>query len=84
MFYESDKTDINDSLGVLEAREAEITRLYYRMGNEHPLTLEEIGQRCELTRERVRQIKGKALRMLRQEHRSDYLKAHNGQPSTAA
>ncbi len=73
---ESVKIDIEYALGMLEAREAEITRLYFGIGREHPLTLEEIGQRFELTRERVRQIKEKALRKLRQKHRKENLKVH--------
>ena len=75
---ESVKIDIECALGLLHPREAEITRLYFGIGREHPLTLEEIGQRFELTRERVRQIKEKALRKLRQKHRKEDLKAHIG------
>ena len=75
---ESVKIDIEYALGMLEAREAEIVRLYFGIGREHPLTLEEIGQRFDLTRERVRQIKEKALRKLRQKHRKEYLKPHVG------
>ena len=73
---ESVKIDIEYALGMLEPREAEITRLYFGIGREHPLTLEEIGQRFALTRERVRQIKEKALRKLRQKHRKENLKVH--------
>ena len=62
----------------LHEREAEITRLYFGIGREHPLTLEEIGQRFGLTRERVRQIKEKALRKLRQKHRREELQMHIG------
>src|SRR5690606_15002467 len=54
---ESLKIDIERALSTLHPREAEITRLYFGIGREHPLTLEEIGQRFNLTRERVRQIK---------------------------
>jgi len=78
MLDESVKIDIEFALSMLEAREAEITRLYFGIGREHPLTLEEIGQRFDLTRERVRQIKEKALRKLRQKHRKEGLKAHIG------
>ena len=53
-------------------------RLYFGIGREHPLTLEEIGQRFNLTRERVRQIKEKALRKLRQKHRREELQMHVG------
>ena len=78
MLDESVKIDVEFALSMLEPREAEITRLYFGIGREHPLTLEEIGQRFELTRERVRQIKEKALRKLRQKHRKEGLKAHFG------
>ena len=75
---ESVKIDIERALSLLHPREAEITRLYFGIGREHPLTLEEIGQRFGLTRERVRQIKEKALRKLRQKHRKDELQMHIG------
>ncbi|MEM1055567.1 MAG: RNA polymerase sigma factor RpoD/SigA [Bacteroidota bacterium] len=75
---ESLKIDIERALGTLAPREAEITRLYFGIGREHPLTLEEIGQRFSLTRERVRQIKEKALRKLRQKHRRAELQNHVG------
>ena len=75
---ESVKIDIERALSLLHPREAEITRLYFGIGREHPLTLEEIGQRFGLTRERVRQIKEKALRKLRQKHRREDLKTHIG------
>jgi RNA polymerase primary sigma factor len=75
---ESLKIDIERALSMLHPREAEITRLYFGIGREHPLTLEEIGQRFGLTRERVRQIKEKALRKLRQKHRREELQMHIG------
>lgn len=75
---ESLKIDIERALSHLHEREAEITRLYFGIGREHPLTLEEIGQRFGLTRERVRQIKEKALRKLRQKHRREELQMHIG------
>lgn len=78
LLEESLKIDIERALGMLHPREAEITRLYFGIGREHPLTLEEIGQRFSLTRERVRQIKEKALRKLRQKHRRDELQIHIG------
>jgi len=78
MVDESVKVDIERALSMLHPREAEITRLYFGIGREHPLTLEEIGQRFGLTRERVRQIKEKALRKLRQKHRKEDLQMHIG------
>ena len=76
MLGESVKIDIERALNLLEDREAEITRLYFGIGREHPLTLEEIGKRFGLTRERVRQIKEKALRKLRKRHRREDLQTH--------
>ena len=73
---ESLKIDIEVALSGLGPREAEITRLFFGVGREHPLTLEEIGHRFDLTRERVRQIKEKAIRKLRQKHRRESLKVH--------
>lgn len=73
---ESIKIDVERALVALPPREAEITRLYFGIGHEHPMTLEEIGKRFGLTRERVRQIKEKALRKLRQKSRREELKTH--------
>ena len=73
---ESVKSDIERALHALSPREAEITRLYFGIGRETAMTLEEIGQEYDLTRERVRQIKEKALRKLRQKHRREELVAH--------
>jgi RNA polymerase primary sigma factor len=78
LMEESLKIDIERTLATLHPREAEIIRLYFGIGREHPLTLEEIGQRFGLTRERVRQIKEKALRKLRQKHRREELQIHVG------
>ncbi|MGB3544714.1 sigma-70 family RNA polymerase sigma factor [Rubrivirga sp.] len=75
---ESIKIDVERALKGLNPREAEITRLYFGIGRESPMTLEEIGQEYELTRERVRQIKEKALRKLRQRGRRHELRAHVG------
>jgi RNA polymerase primary sigma factor len=72
---ESLKIEIESSLATLTKREAEILRLYFGLGQEHPLTLEEIGERFNLTRERIRQIKEKALRRLRHVSRSKALRA---------
>ena len=69
---ESVKSDIERALSRLAPREAEITRLYFGIGRENPMTLEEIGQEYELTR--VRQIKEKALRKLRQKGRRQELR----------
>ena len=75
---ESIKIDIERALSTLQPREAETVRLYFGIGRETPMTLEEIGQEYDLTRERVRQIKEKALRKLRQKSRRDELLMHVG------
>ncbi len=72
------KEDVERALGCLLPREAEVTRLYFGIGRETPMTLEEIGAEFDLTRERVRQIKEKALRKLRQKTRRDDLAEHIG------
>tara|TARA_R100000963_G_scaffold35101_1_gene32084 strand:+ start:6021 stop:6875 length:855 start_codon:yes stop_codon:yes gene_type:complete len=75
---ESLKVEIERVLSKLTKREAEVIRLYFGIGREHSLTLEEIGERFDLTRERVRQIKEKALRKLRHHNRSAALRAYLG------
>ncbi len=75
---ESLKVEIERALAKLTKREAEVIRLYFGIGREHSLTLEEIGERFDLTRERVRQIKEKALRKLRHHNRSLALRAYLG------
>ena len=69
------KVEIEHTLTTLTKRESEIVRLYFGLSDEHPLTLEEIGDRFNLTRERIRQIKEKALRRLRHASRSMALRA---------
>lgn len=75
---ESLKVEIESTLATLTKREAEMLRLYYGLGLERPLTLEEIGERFNLTRERIRQIKEKALRRLRHISRSKTLRTFLG------
>jgi RNA polymerase primary sigma factor len=69
---------VERALGTLTQREAEVIRLYFGIGVEHALTLEEIGEKFDLTRERVRQIKEKAIRRLRHTSRSKSLKTYLG------
>ena len=73
---ESIRIDVERALVSLVPREAEITRLYFGIGRAQPMTLEEIGQRFGLTRERVRQIKERALRKLRRKHRREEFEMH--------
>ncbi len=76
LMNESLKAEIESTLATLTKREAEIIRLYFGLANEHSLTLEEIGDRFNLTRERIRQIKEKALKRLRHTSRSKTLRAY--------
>jgi RNA polymerase primary sigma factor len=68
--------EINKTLDTLSEREKEVVRLYFGIGEETAHTLEEIGQRFNLTRERVRQIKEKAIRRLKHSSRSKRLKIY--------
>lgn len=78
LMTESLKTEITRALDVLPEREAEVIKLYFGLSTEHSLTLEEIGEKYNLTRERVRQIKEKAIRKLRHTSRSKNLKSYLG------
>ena len=70
------KLEIEKALSTLTDREAEVISLYYGINRENPLTLEDIGKIFKLTRERVRQIKEKALNRLRHKSRSKVLRAY--------
>ena len=70
--------DIDHSLSLLTKRESEVVRLYYGLDTDHSYTLEEIGEKFHLTRERVRQIKEKAIRRLRHTSRSKNLRSYLG------
>jgi RNA polymerase primary sigma factor len=70
------KLEIEKALDTLTPREAEVISLYFGLNHEKALTLEEIGARFSLTRERVRQIKEKAIRRLRHASRSRSLRAY--------
>lgn len=78
LISESLKSEIKSLLSILPEREAEVIRLYFGLDGEYALTLEEIGERFNLTRERVRQIKEKAIRRLRHNTRSKNLKSYLG------
>ena len=68
--------DMQKALDTLTDRERAILSLYFGLEGEEPLTLEEIGKRMHLTRERIRQIKEKAIMRLRHNSRSKYLKGY--------
>ena len=70
LFDEALQKEIVKALSTLTDRESEVIRLYFGIGRENPMTLEQIGTRFGLTRERVRQIKEKAIRRLRHSSRS--------------
>ncbi|MCX7797992.1 MAG: sigma-70 family RNA polymerase sigma factor [Melioribacter sp.] len=78
LMTESLKKEIERALSTLTDREAEVIKLYFGLNGEHSLTLEEIGEKFNLTRERVRQIKEKAIRRLRHTSRSKNLRAYLG------
>lgn len=79
LMRESLTREIQRSLSTLNEKERDVINLYYGIGRNHGMTLEEIGAKFDLTRERVRQIKEKAIRRLKQNSRSRLLKAYLGE-----
>jgi len=79
LMRESLNKEIQRSLATLTDKERDVINLYYGIGMAHGLTLEEIGAKFDLTRERVRQIKEKAIRRLKHTSRSKLLKAYLGE-----
>jgi len=79
LMRESLNKEIQRSLATLTTKERDVINLYYGIGMAHGLTLEEIGAKFDLTRERVRQIKEKAIRRLKHTSRSKLLKAYLGE-----
>jgi RNA polymerase primary sigma factor len=78
LVIDSLRTDIDRSLNTLTFREADVLRFFYGLDGKKSLTLEEIGQMFDLTRERVRQIKEKAIRRMKHASRSKMLKGYLG------
>ncbi|WP_339711944.1 sigma-70 family RNA polymerase sigma factor [uncultured Kriegella sp.] len=78
LLHESLRTEIERALETLTPREADVIRLYFGLAGQHSMTLEEIGETFDLTRERVRQIKEKAIRRLKHTSRSKILKTYLG------
>ena len=78
LLYESLRKEIERAVSTLTQREADVVRLYFGLNGSHPMTLEEIGEKFDLTRERVRQIKEKAIRRLKHTSRSKILKTYLG------
>jgi RNA polymerase primary sigma factor len=78
LIVESLQKEIERSLSTLTDRERDVIKLFYGIGYNHEYTLEEIGDKFDLTRERVRQIKEKAIKRLKHSTRSKLLKAYLG------
>ena len=78
LMRESLRVEVQQVLNTLSEREAEVIRLYFGLDDQQALTLEEIGEKFNLTRERVRQIKEKAIRRLRHASRSKALRTYLG------
>jgi len=77
-FEKALRTNVEAALSTLKPREAKILRLYYGLDGEEAMTLEEIGQQLGVTRERVRQIKERALARLRHVSRARSLESFLG------
>lgn len=77
-YTESLRGEIERSLSTLTDRQCDVIKLYFGIGIEHPMSLEDIGDKFGLTRERVRQIKDKAINKLRSTSRSKMLKNYLG------
>ena len=78
LINESLQNEIERALATLPPREAEVVQCFFGLGGKPPMTLEEIGSRYDLTRERVRQIKDKAIRRLKSTSKSKLLKSYLG------
>jgi RNA polymerase primary sigma factor len=78
LMLESLREEIRRALDTLTPREADVVSSYFGLNAGHAMTLEEIGEKFDLTRERVRQIKEKAVRRLKQTSRSKILKTYLG------
>lgn len=78
LLTDSLRKEIERALSTLTIRESDVIRLYFGLGQKQPLTLEEIGERFDLTRERVRQIKEKAIRRLKHSNRCKLLRSYLG------
>ncbi len=76
--HESLRTEIERSLRTLTERQKDVVCFFFGIGVDHPLSLEDIGERFHLTRERVRQIKDKAITKLRSTNRSKHLRFYLG------
>ena len=78
LIYDSLKIEIERTISTLTKREADVLRLYFGLNSKAPMSLEEIADKYDLSRERVRQIKEKAIKRLKQTSRSNLLKTFLG------
>jgi len=78
LINDSLKKEINRSISTLTPREGDVLKLFFGLDGYSPMSLDEIGARFDLTRERVRQIKEKAIRRLKHTSRSKMLKTYLG------
>ena len=78
LIYESLRKEVERAISTLTPRESDVIRFYFGLNGTYPMTLEEIGEKFELTRERVRQIKEKAIRRLKHTSRSNILQSYLG------
>ncbi|SHG66583.1 sigma-70 family RNA polymerase sigma factor [Winogradskyella jejuensis] len=78
LMAESLNTEIERALNTLPQKESQVIKMCYGIGEKHPMTLEEIGQAFDLTRERIRQIREKGIRRLRQTSRNKVLRTYLG------
>jgi len=78
LLYDSLRKEISRAISTLTPREADVVTLYFGLDGTYPMTLEEIGEKFDLTRERVRQIKEKSIRRLKHTSRSKILKSYLG------
>lgn len=77
-YHGSLSVECSRSLATLSEREREVVKMFFGIGYDHPYSLEDIGEKFDLTRERVRQIKDKAINKLKSESRSKRLKTFLG------
>ena len=78
LMQESLSTEIDRALNTLPEKEAQVLKMSYGIGEKHPMTLEEIGQTFDLTRERIRQIREKAIRRLKHGSKNKVLRTYLG------
>lgn len=76
LMFESLRIDVRSTLATLKPREREVIEMYFGINREYALTLNEIGEHFKITRERVRQIKERAIRRLSHKSRREPLKVH--------